>query len=79
MDFLKSWFIDEDNKTGCRFLVVDSYNENGPMEYYIRNQFIPLFSNEEQERKYTGISESQLLRTRLLYFDLIVLKSEAVD
>jgi hypothetical protein len=75
MDFLKSWFIDEDNKTGCRFLVVDSYNENGPMNYYKKNHFVPLFSTEAQEREYTGISEKQVLRTRLMYFDLIVLKS----
>ncbi|MGE8290276.1 MAG: hypothetical protein ACN6ON_01310 [Sphingobacterium sp.] len=26
MDFNKSWFIDHANKTGCRFIVVDSYN-----------------------------------------------------
>jgi hypothetical protein len=26
MDFIKSWFIDGANKTGCRFIVVDSYN-----------------------------------------------------
>lgn len=24
MDFIKSWFIDKANKTGCRFVVVDS-------------------------------------------------------
>ncbi len=75
MDFLKSWFIDEDNKTGCRFLIVVSYNENGPMNYYKKNHFAPLFSTEAQEREYTGFSEKQVLRTRLLYFDLIVLKS----
>ena len=32
MDFIKSWFIDEENKTGCRFVVVDSYNEEIPFE-----------------------------------------------
>ena len=33
MDFIKSWFIDGANKTGCRFIVVDSYNDAGPLKY----------------------------------------------
>ena len=75
MDFIKSWFIDGANKTGCRFIVVDSYNEIKPLKYYSNNEFIPLFSNEEQEKEYTGIGSDAKLETRLLYFDLIILKS----
>jgi hypothetical protein len=73
MDFIKSWFIDKANKTGCRFLVVDSYNEIIPLKYYKRNGFIELFSTEEQEKEYTGVPLDRELKTRLLYFDLIVL------
>ena len=75
MNFIKSWFIDGANKTGCRFIVVDSYNEIKPLKYYSNNEFIPLFSNEEQEKEYTGIGSDAKLETRLLYFDLIILKS----
>jgi hypothetical protein len=75
MNFIKSWFIDGANKTGCRFIVVDSYNEINPLKYYSHNEFIPLFSNEEQEKEYTGIGSDAKLETRLLYFDLIILKS----
>ena len=75
MNFIKSWFIDGANKTGCRFIVVDSYNEIKPLKYYSHNEFIPLFSNEEQEKEYTGIGSDAKLETRLLYFDLIILKS----
>lgn len=75
MNFIKSWFIDGANKTGCRFIVVDSYNEINPLKYYSHNEFIPLFSNEEQEKEYTGIGSDAKLETRLLYFDLIMLKS----
>lgn len=75
MNFIKSWFIDGANKTGCRFIVVDSYNEIKPLKYYSNNEFIPLFSNEEQEKEYTGIGSDAKLETRLLYFDLIMLKS----
>lgn len=73
MDFIKSWFIDKANKTGCRFLVVDSYNEETPLRYYKRNGFVELFSSEKQEKEYTNYPHDKKLATRLLYFDLIVL------
>lgn len=73
MDFIKSWFVDQGNKTGCRFIIVDSYNDVGPLKYYKRNNFIELFSTEKQEKEYAGIPEDRPLTTRLLYFDLILL------
>jgi len=73
MDFIKSWFIDPENKTGCRFVVVDSYNEDIPLAYYQRNSFEFLFSSPEQEKAYMGLPEDYALKTRLMYFDLIVL------
>lgn len=72
MDFIKAWFIDS-NKTGCRFIVVDSYNSEKPLRYYRRNKFIELFSSEEQEKEVSRIPITQELKTRLLYFDLIIL------
>ena len=74
MDFIKAWFIDLNNKTGCRFVVVDSYNEPEPLNYYRQNDFEFLFSTEEQEKAYMGLDEKDELKTRLMYFDLIVLK-----
>ena len=73
MDFIKSWFIDPENKTGCRFVVVDSYNEDIPLAYYQRNSFEFLFSSSEQEKEYMGLPKDYELKTRLMYFDLIVL------
>lgn len=75
MDFIKSWFIDGANKTGCRFIVVDSYNQVGPLKYYSDNEFISLFSTEEQEKEYTSIVSDAKLETRLMYYDLIILKA----
>jgi hypothetical protein len=75
MDFIKSWFINPNNKTGCRFLVVDAYNEPQPIQYYKKNNFEFLFSTEEQEKKYMGILTEDQLKTRLMFFDLIVLFS----
>lgn len=73
MDFIKSWFVDDANKKGCRFIVVDSYNTFKPLRYYKSNGFTELFSTENQEKEFTGLTLDQDLHTRLLYFDLIIL------
>jgi hypothetical protein len=75
MDFIKSWFIDPNNKTGCRFIVVDAYNEPIPIKYYKQNDFEFLFSTEDQEKEYMGLMDENQLKTRLMYFDLIVLSA----
>ena len=77
MDFIKSWFIDRANKTGCRFIVVDSYNAPGPLKYYTDNEFVPLFRTEDQEKEFTGLKPEDTLATLLMYFDLIVLSRES--
>ena len=76
MDFIKSWFIDGANKTGCRFIVVDSYNKSKPLKYYSDNGFQMLFSTELQEKEFTNIESEKVLQTRLMYFDLIILKKD---
>lgn len=75
MKFIKSWFRSDRNKTGCRFVVVDSYNEKKALEYYQRNNFEFLFTTEEQEKKFTKVNPEAELKTRLMFFDLILLKT----
>lgn len=75
MKFILTWFSDPLNKTGCRFAVVDSYNTELALRYYVRNKFEYLFSTETQERSSTNLSDSEELRTRLLYFDLVAFSS----
>jgi hypothetical protein len=70
MAFMKGWFRHEDNKTGCRFIVVDAYNEEKVLRYYERNGFISLYKTEEIEKQYCDILQDEPLKTRLLYFDL---------
>ena len=74
MDFIKSWFVEPYNKTGCRYLVVDAYNEDVPVAFYKKNGFDFMFSTEEQEKSYRGIVSDKPLKTRLMYFDLILIK-----
>lgn len=76
MDFIKSWFIDGKNKTGCRFIVVDAYNEDRPKKYYEKNGFNYLFTTEGQEKEYLGLPANHELATRLMYFDLISIKTK---
>lgn len=74
MDFIKSWFVDGNNKTGCRFIVVDAYNEVRVIRYYTNNGFTMLFGTEAQEKEYYQLNDEVILPTRLMYFDLIVLR-----
>ena len=55
LDFIKYFFI-ENNKTGCRFLTVDAYNN--AIRFYRNNNFKHL--KEQEEDKITSS----------LYFDL---------
>lgn len=70
IDFLKSWFRTEDNKTGCRFMVVDAYNNERTIRFYQKNGFKILFTKELDERDFLGLKENDLLETRFMFFDL---------
>lgn len=71
MDFIKGWFKSYDNKTGCRFILVDAVNNEKTIRYYERNDFHPLFPRIDDEKKFYQIPESADLRTRMYYFDLL--------
>ena len=55
--FLKGWFTIR-NKTGCRFLLVDSYNCERVINFYSQNEFQCLKDDEG-------------LETRSMYYDLM--------
>ena len=80
--FIKMWFLDEDNKTGCRFAIVDAKNESEVLRFYEKNNFVPLFPHEIDEDLYTKppkddaerterIAHPRKLRTRLMFCDLL--------
>lgn len=75
--FIKQWFLSPDNKTGCRFVVVDAVNDPDVLEFYQKNGFVFLFTSEEQEFIYTGGRKGERveLDTRLMYFDLMDLST----
>lgn len=74
MDFIKTLFR-VNNRTGCRFLIVDAKNKPETLHFYEKNGFKYLIEDEHLEAKYVGIGISHLpLNTRLMYFDLLEIK-----
>jgi len=74
MDFIKVLFR-TNNRTGCRFLIVDALNRPETLHYYEKNGFHNLIDDERLEAKYMGIGVGHLpLNTRLMYFDLLKIK-----
>jgi GNAT superfamily N-acetyltransferase len=58
IDLLKIWFI-RGNKTGCRFIVVDAYNNAKTIRFYCKNGF-DFLTEDDKEGK-----------TRIMYVDLM--------
>lgn len=77
MNFIKSMFT-TNNRTGCRFIIVDALNNERAINYYKEhNGFRFLIEDERLEAKYVGIGVGRLpLNTRLMYFDLLSLQVE---
>lgn len=74
--YIKYWFLDPYNKTGCRYVLVDAYNSPSTIRFYESNGFATVFSSEEQEKEYRHIAEERPLNTRLMYFDLMPLAKD---
>lgn len=60
LDFIKINFI-TNNKTGCRFITVDAYNDPCVIAFYKKNGFVEFPVKEEEKQE----------DTLLLYFDLL--------
>lgn len=76
--FVKEWFVDDDNKSGCRLAIVDAKNSENVLAFYEKNNFKYLFKTEEDEFNYMHMHEIDKttpsfvkLKTRLMYCDLL--------
>lgn len=70
LDFIKEWFRSKENKTGCRFMVVDAYNNEHTLHFYAKNGFKPLYKSEQEERAFLELDPDEPLKTRFMFFDL---------
>lgn len=82
MDFIKSWFIDPFNKTGCRYVIVDASNKPKVLQFYKDNGFDFIFASDKEEREYLSNAENTeedeiYCKTRLMYFDLMPLSASS--
>jgi GNAT superfamily N-acetyltransferase len=57
LNWLKTFFT-TDNRTGCRFLTVDAYNQPRILKFYKTNEFDFLHEKDKEDR------------TRIMYYDL---------
>ena len=82
IDFIKLWFLSEENKTGCRLAIVDAKNKPNVLKFYEKNGFKYLFNREIDEDLYIKppkneegrkdrIKNPRNLNTRLMYCDLL--------
>lgn len=75
MDFIKAWFRSDENKTGCRFVIVEALNNEKTLNFYEKNGFLYLYGTEENEAKAMGLNIKRPgtfpLHTRLMFFDLL--------
>lgn len=76
MDALKYWFVDENNKAACRYLLVDAYNSESTLHFYAKNGFKPLYKTEHGEKEAFGIGEEDALRSRIYFFDLKLIAAQ---
>jgi len=55
-----------------RFLIVDAYNINSVLSYYLKNKFSFVFSTEEQEKVNLKrkVADNELLHSRQMFFDM---------
>ena len=69
---IKYWFLEPYNKTGCRYVLVDAYNNPATLAFYENNGFQTVFSTEKQEKEYRHIDDDVNLNTRLMFYDLML-------
>jgi ribosomal protein S18 acetylase RimI-like enzyme len=70
LNFIKLFCFDN-YRYNCRFLLVDAYNKPEVLGFYRKNNFLTVFSTEEQEREYKKIDSTENLRTRYMFFDMM--------
>ena len=51
IDYLKYWFTDG-NKTGCRFIIVDAYNNDKTIHFYLKNDFSFLLPSDDKKNPF---------------------------
>ncbi|MDE6795108.1 MAG: GNAT family N-acetyltransferase, partial [Muribaculaceae bacterium] len=75
MDLVKILCVNDEGMGICRYLLVDAYNTDATLHFYLKNGFKLLYKTEESEREMFEISYEESLRSRIMYFDLKLIKT----
>lgn len=69
LEFIKYWFSEPENKTGCRFVIVDAINCKKVLDFYTNkvNKFEFLFSSDIQELSYENQHLTLLDKIKLFF------------
>lgn len=69
LEFIKYWFSDKENKTGCRFVIVDAINCENVLNFYKNspNNFEFLFSSDAQELSYENVQLTCIDKLKLRF------------
>lgn len=69
LEFIKYWFSDKENKTGCRFVIVDAINCEKVLNFYKNrpNNFEFLFSSDIQELSYENVQLTCIDKLKLRF------------
>ena len=74
LTYIKKRILLPSNLTACRYLTVDAYNNGPALKFYEANGFKTLFSSDKQEKDHIGLPPEKELKTRIMYFDLMLLE-----
>ena len=74
LNYIKQRMLLPSYLTACRYLTVDAYNNESTLKFYETNNFKTLFSSDKQEKEYIGLPQVNVLKTRLMYFDMMLLR-----
>ena len=69
LDYIKFKCLEYGLNTACRYLVVDSYNKEKNLNFYLRNGF-DFLMEENDEKRVNGLGSKDVLETRFMVFDL---------
>jgi GNAT superfamily N-acetyltransferase len=70
MVFVKSYCLAQFSHF-ARFLLLDAYNKPEVLRFYQKNDFLPVFATEMQEREAYKQDVSEALHTRYMFYDMI--------
>jgi len=59
-----------------RYLLIEAYNDPSVIGFYQKNDFTTVFSTEEQEKEAYQQTPDEILRTRYMFFDMMLWRNK---